>query len=227
MAITIRSTRDAAADGIKVLVHGPAGSGKTSLCATTGAPTIIISAESGLLSLRNYDIPVIEVSAMDALYEAYHYVASDPEGMKYEWVCLDSVSEIAEVVLNTAKKTAKDPRQAYGVLAEQMTELIRAFRDLPGRNVYFSCKQDKVKDEQTGAVLYGPALPGNMLKNGISYFFDEVCAMRVEKDEETGLPVHWLQCRRDYNYEAKDRSGALDMFEQPSLAAIAAKISAS
>lgn len=226
MAIQLKSTKDAALDGIKILVHGPAGAGKTSLCATTGEPTIIISAESGLLSIRNYDIPVIEVKSLDQLYEAYDFVVNTPEGQAFKWICLDSISEIAEVVLNHEKKVAKDPRQAYGALAEKMTDLIRAFRDLPGRNVYFSCKQERAKDDQSGAMLYFPAMPGNLLKQGVGYFFDEVMALRVEKDAD-GNPTRWLQTSRDYNYEAKDRSGALEMFEFPDLAAIAAKISSS
>ena len=224
MAIQLKSTKDAALDGIKILVHGPAGAGKTSLCGTTGESTLIISAESGLLSLRQFDIPVVEVKTLEQMYEAYDYVVNDPEGQAFKWVCLDSISEIAEVVLNHEKKVAKDPRQAYGALAEKMTDLIRAFRDLPGRNVYFSCKQERAKDEQSGAMLYYPAMPGNMLKQGIGYFFDEVMALRVEKDAD-GNPTRWLQTSRDYNYEAKDRSGCLDMFESPDLAAIATKIS--
>ena len=222
MAIQLKSTSQAALDGIKCLVHGPAGAGKTTLCSTTGEPTIIISAEAGLLSLRKFDIPVIEVKSLDQLYEAYEYVAG-PDGAKFSWVCLDSISEIAEVVLNHEKKNSKDPRQAYGSLAEKMTDLIRAFRDLPGKNVLFLCKQEKVKDEQSGALLYSPSMPGNQLKNGLSYFFDEVMAIRVEKDAE-GNPTRWLQTSRDFNYEAKDRSGSLDMFEPPDLAAIASKV---
>jgi phage nucleotide-binding protein len=224
MAITLTSTKDSAAiNGLKFLVHGPAGAGKTSLCATTGEPTVIISAESGLLSLRGVDIPVIEVKTLDQLYEAYDFVVNTEQGQGFKWVCLDSISEIAEVVLNHEKKVAKDPRQAYGALAEKMTDLIRAFRDLPGRNVYFSCKQERAKDEQSGAMLYYPAMPGNMLKQGVGYFFDFVFALRIEKDAE-GNPARWLQTSRDYNFEAKDRSGALDMFEPPDLGAIAAKV---
>jgi phage nucleotide-binding protein len=225
MAITLKSTRDAALDGIKILVHGPAGSGKTSLCGTTGGSTLIISAESGLLSLRAFDIPVLEVKTLDQLYEAYQFVTETDEGKTFQWVCLDSISEIAEVVLNHEKKTAKDPRQAYGALAEKMTDILRAFRDLPGRNVYFACKQERTKDEQSGAMLYFPSMPGNMLKQGVGYFFDEVFALRVEKDAE-GNPTRWLQTNRDYNYEAKDRSGSLDMFEPADLSAIATKIKA-
>jgi len=225
MAVKLTSTKDSAANGLKFLVHGPAGAGKTVLCATAGAPTLIISAESGLLSLRGVDIPVIEVKDLTSLYEAYDFVANAAEGQAFEWVCLDSISEIAEVILSNEKKVAKDPRQAYGALAEKMTDVVRAFRDLPGRNVYFSCKQERAKDEQSGAMLYYPSMPGNALKQGVGYFFDFVFALRVEKDAE-GNPARWLQTSRDYNYEAKDRSGVLDMFEPPNLAAIAAKIKA-
>jgi hypothetical protein len=120
MAINLTSTKDSAAiNGLKFLVHGPAGAGKTKLCATTGEPTVIISAESGLLSLRDFDIPVIEVKTLDALYEAYDFVVNSAEGQAFRWVCLDSISEIAEVVLNHEKKVAKDPRQAYGALADE------------------------------------------------------------------------------------------------------------
>jgi len=222
MAIQLKSTKHAALDGIKCLVHGPAGAGKTTLCSTTGEPTIIISAEAGLLSLRGFDIPVIEVKTLDELYEAYQYVAG-PDGEQFSWVALDSISEIAEVVLNYEKKNNKDPRAAYGALAEKMTDLIRAFRDLPGKNVLVLCKQEKVKDEQSGAMLYSPSMPGNQLKNGIEYFFDEVLALRVEKDAD-GNPTRWLQSSRDFNYSAKDRSGSLDMFELPVMSDIAAKI---
>ncbi|MGJ7508705.1 ATP-binding protein [Variovorax sp. GT1P44] len=223
MAVTLKSTRDAAtSQGIKLLVHGPAGAGKTRLAATAPGKAIIISAEAGLLSLRDVDIAVIEVTSIGDVHEAYAFLQSD-EGKVYDWVCIDSISEIAEVVLNTEKKATKDPRQAYGALAEQMTDLVRAFRDLPGRNVLMTAKQERIKDEQTGAVLYGPSAPGQRMSQALPYFFDEVFALRVEKDAE-GNTTRWLQTGRDFTHEAKDRSGALEMFELPDLAAIAQKI---
>jgi len=224
MAIRLTTTAQAAQlNGLKMLVHGPAGSGKTTLCATTGEPTVIISAEAGLLSLRGHDIPVIEVASIEDVHEVYRFVTESADAQAFRWVCLDSISEIAEVCLAHEKRVAKDPRQAYGALADQMGQLIRAFRDIPGRNVYFSCKQARQQDQATGSTMYFPSLPGQMLGQGISYFFDEVMALRVEPDAE-GKPTRWLQTGRDFTYEAKDRSGALAMFEPPDLAAIAAKI---
>jgi hypothetical protein len=226
MAIRLTTTAQALVDqGIKVLVHGPAGAGKTSLCATTGGSPVIISAESGLLSLRHHSIPVIEVSSMDDVTEAYRFITESADAKGFDWVCLDSISEIAEVCLDAAKRQNKDPRQAYGVLSEQMGTLIRAFRDLPQRNVYFSCKQVMQDDQTTGAKLYFPSLPGAKLGQGIGYFFDEVFALRVERDAENNV-TRWLQTGRDFQYEAKDRSGALEMFEPVDLSAISKKIHA-
>lgn len=227
MSVKLTNTRDAArTNGLKILVYGGAGSGKTTLCKTMPGKPIIISAEGGLLSLHDTDIPVIEVSSIEDVHEAYSYLMDNPE---FDWVALDSISEIAEVVLNTEKKRTVngklvDPRQAYGALGEQMTDLLRAFRDLPGRNVYMSCKMERQKDEQTGSMLYSPMLPGAKLAQQIPYLFDEVLALRVERDGE-GNPVRYLQTQSDFNYTAKDRSGALDVAgEFPDLGAIANKV---
>lgn len=226
MAIRLTTTAQALADqGIKVLVHGPAGAGKTSLCATTGGSPVIISAEAGLLSLRHHSIPVIEVSTLDDVTEAYRFITESADAKGFDWVCLDSITEIAEVCLDAAKKQNKDPRAAYGVLQEQMGSLIRAFRDLPQRNVYMSCKQVMQDDQATGAKLYFPSMPGAKLGQGIGYFFDEVFAMRVDRDAD-GNVTRWLQTGRDFQYEAKDRSGALAMFEPVDLSVISAKIHA-
>ena len=224
MAIKLVSTKQAAVlHGLKVLVYGPAGAGKTVLCATTGGSPLIISAEAGLLSLREHAIPVITVTNIEDVHEAYRFVKESSEAKPFDWICLDSISEIAEQVLSAEKKATRDPRQAYGALQEQMGDLLRAFRDLPGRNVYMSCKMERTKDDATGAMLYGPAMPGQRLGQQVPYLFDEVFAYRVEKDPE-GQPQRWLQTQRDFQFEAKDRSGALDPFESPSLGAIAAKI---
>jgi phage nucleotide-binding protein len=224
MAIKLTTTSQAAVDnGIKVLVHGPAGAGKTSLCATTGEPTVIISAEAGLLSLRGHDIPVIEVKSLADVHEAYGFITQSSEAKPFRWVCLDSISEIAEVCLAHEKSKTKDPRAAYGALQDEMGALIRAFRDLPGKNVYFSSKQERKEDQTSGAQLYYPSLPGAKLGQGIGYFFDEVFALRVEKDAE-GNMQRWLQTQPDHQWAAKDRSGVLEVWEAPALSAIAGKI---
>ena len=107
-------------------------------------------------------------------------------------------------------------------MQEQMTDLIRAFRDLPGRHVYMSAKLEKSQDEM-GRVFYAPSMPGNKTGQQLPYFFDEVLALRVEKDAD-GNPQRALMCAPDGLWTAKDRSGRLDSWEAPDLGAVIRKI---
>jgi phage nucleotide-binding protein len=221
MAINVKTTGSLAANGVKVLVYGQAGAGKTSLIKTLPSP-IVLSAEGGLLSIQDADLPFIEITSMTELQEAYTWLTSNDEAKAYKSVALDSISEIAEVCLNTEKKATKDPRQAYGAMQEQMADIIRAFRDLPGRHVYMSAKLEKTQDEM-GRVLYSPSMPGNKTGQALPYFFDEVLALRVEKDGD-GATQRALMCDSDGLWLAKDRSGKLDAWEAPDLSAVFAKI---
>jgi phage nucleotide-binding protein len=221
MAINLRSTKGLHANGVKLLVYGNAGAGKTSLIPTLPNP-VVFSAEGGLLSIADADVPFVEVSSYDTLMEAYRWVTESDEAKHFESIALDSISEIAEVVLNHEKKIAKDPRQAYGSMQEQMSDIIRAFRDIPNKHVYFTAKCEKATDE-TGRILYAPSMPGNKTGQQLPYFFDMVLALRVEKDQE-GNAQRALMCDSDGIWQAKDRSGKLDTWEAPDLGAIINKI---
>lgn len=221
MAINLKTTGGLSANGVKLLVYGQAGAGKTTLITTLPKP-IVLSAEGGLLSIQDADLPFIEIGSMDDLMEAYEWLTNSEEAKGYGSVALDSISEIAEVVLNAEKKIAKDPRQAYGAMQEKMSEIIRAFRDLPDRHVYMSAKLEKTQDEM-GRVTYAPSLPGNKMGQSLPYFFDEVLALRVEKDAD-GASQRALMCDSDGLWLAKDRSGKLGLWEAPDLGEIIAKI---
>ena len=223
MAISLKRTGDVSALNVRLLVYGAAGAGKTSLIPTLPDP-LVLSAEGGLLSIKGADVPFIEIKSMDDLKEAYQWLTESEEAAQFKSVALDSISEIAEVVLTAEKATAKDPRQAYGALQDQMQMIIRAFRDLPGKHVYFSANMEKAQDE-TGRILYAPSMPGNKLAQQLPYFFDEVLALRVEKDAE-GVPQRALMCASDGLWSAKDRSGRLDAWEGADLGAVINKIMA-
>jgi len=221
MAIQLKRTKEATAQAVKLLVYGQAGAGKTSLIPTLPKP-VILSAEGGLLSIADTNLPFIEITSMDDLREAYKWLTSSTEAAEFESVALDSISEIAEVVLNAEKKINKDPRAAYGAMQEQMADIIRGFRDLPGKHVYMSAKLEKTQDEM-GRVLYAPSMPGNKTGQSLPYFFDEVLALRVEKDAE-GMTRRALMTDGDGLWLAKDRSGKLDVWEDADLGDIIRKI---
>ncbi|MFA5703765.1 MAG: ATP-binding protein [Advenella sp.] len=220
MAIKLRSTREVHANGVKALVYGASGVGKTTLIKTLPDP-IIISAEGGLLSLSDMDIPFIEVATMEDLREAFAYVRDS----EHASVALDSISEIGDVVLHAEKATAKDPRQAYGALQDVMGEMIRAFRDIEGKHVLFTAKIEKTQDEQ-GRVLYGPSMPGNKLPQALPFFFDIVLALRAERDQE-GVTQRALMTDTDGLWTAKARTTdatRLLPYEAPDMGAIIGKL---
>ena len=221
MAVSLKSTKNVTLNGVKMLAYGNAGAGETTLIRTMPAP-VILSAEGGLLSLQDSDIPYISVSSIADIGEAYEWLLKSEESRKFKSVALDSISEIAEVVLSEEKKNTKDARAAYGSMNDRMSQLIRAFRDLPGRHVYFSAKIEKSTTD-ADALLYCPSMPGKSLTQALPYFFDEVLALRLIQDDE-GNVRRVLQCHGDLSYQAKDRSGRLSAYEPADLGTIIAKI---
>jgi phage nucleotide-binding protein len=218
--VNLQSTSTVKSGGLKMSVYGQAGSGKTSLIPTLPAP-VILSAEGGLLSIAHKEIPYLEISDMDALREAYKWLAGSDEAKQFESVAIDSISEIAEVCLSKEKATAKDPRAAYGEMQTTMAEIIRSFRDLP-KHILMTAKLEKAQDEM-GRMLYSPSMPGNKTGQSMPYYFDIVAALRIEKDAE-GVTQRALMLESDGLWQAKDRSGKLAVWEAPDLGEIIRKI---
>jgi hypothetical protein len=225
-------------NGVKMLVYGLSGSGKTVLAATMPRP-VLIAAEPGALALRKanlealfgvgnpsiqYNMPIIEIKTTDDLVEAHRWCLSSAEAKAFDSIAIDSLSEIGEVVLNNAKRQVKDPRQAYNELIEKTEQCVRLFRDLPQKHVYMAAKMHPLKDEMTGVVKYGPGMPGSKLGPNLPYFFDEVFRLGVNKDLASNTSYRFLQTTADLQHEAKDRSGALKEMEPPHLGIVINKI---
>ena len=210
--------------GVKVLGYGQSGAGKTLAIATAPAP-VILSAESGLLTLAKFDIPFIHITSLEDLTKAYNLVTGSV-GKNFQTICLDSISEIAETCLAAEKRKTKDPRQAYTKSNDLIAGIIRSFRDIQGKNVYFTAKEEWNKDEQTGAMMFGPSMPGKQLTKDIPYFFDVVLRFEIITDPATGAQSHWVRTVGDMNNVAKNRGGKLDKWEQPNLSNIFNKLAA-
>lgn len=211
-----------AKNGVKIAVYALAGMGKTTLCSTLEKP-FVISAESGLLSLARYKIPYLEVKSLPELHEVYNWLLSSNEPRQhFASIAMDSVSEIAEVVLSASKAKVKDGRMAYGEMIDSMTSLIKKFRDLNGYDIYMSYKQERIKDEIAGTFVNQPMMPGSKLGQAVPYFPDELFKLDVEGFGDQSYRV--LRTQPDMMNTAKDRSGVLNPIEEPHLGKIVAKI---
>ena len=202
-----------AAQGVSCLIFGDSGMGKTTLAGTLDpSETVILSAEAGLLSLRKHQITATEIASLDDLNEAYDAIYSP----SMDWVqniVLDSLTEIAERILSKSKKTKSDPRQAYGEMADAMIEVAKKFRDGPGKNKFLLCKQEYIKDEVSNLLICSPAMPGQKVGPQLPYLFDEVFKIGIGTDAATKTQFRYIQTKPDPQVRAKDRSGALEMYE--------------
>lgn len=208
--------------GIKVLLYGESGVGKTTALATAPSP-IIISAEAGLLPLRGKKIPVLNVENVQDVRDALEWCENNAVSSGIKTVCVDSVSEIAEVFLSEEKVKTKDGRAVYGNMSENVIDIIKKFRNLKGVHVVIVAKQTTVADPITGGFTTSPLAPGKIVGPALPYLVDLVFNMATDRDEN-GKIYHYIRTHAAHNSVAKDRSGNLDEIEYPDLSNIFNKI---
>lgn len=228
MAINFQNVADKVTDqGIKALIYGEPGVGKTVLASTSNEPTLLIDAEAGTMSIRKAtNVQVFSVTSNEPLKQIFpvlEYLRTNND-QGFKWVVIDSISELCEMVLTEEDAKHKGNNlKAYGDMAKRMIPFVKAFRDLDGMNVVMTAKLKAVKDDTTGGVMHRPAAPGRQVTDALPYLFDLVLPLRImkNKDGETG---RWLMCEGDQSIIAKDRSDKLGRWEEPNLAAVRAKI---
>lgn len=221
MTISYGNTKDLGGS-IKMMIHAPAGYGKTSLLATAPTP-LVVSTEQGLLSLKKAGLPFAIVQTMEDLKAIREMIFTHESFASFETIGIDSITDIAESIVMEFKKTYKDPRQAYSELNDQLLPELRKWRDQNQKHVYVTCKQNHITDGLTGAIKYSTSMPGRVLPQEMPYWGDELLTIRIVRDEE-GKETRWIQTQPDIQYDAKDRSGALDLFEPMNLTTIINKI---
>lgn len=224
-------------NGIKMFVYGKAGVGKTMLAATLPR-TLIVSRESGLLSLSKQNIervfagvehytdqPVAKIETQEDCTELLNICRTPQFKQNFDTVYVDSLSEIAENILEHTKKDpkCKDARQAYMKTQEFIVQWVRDMRDLVGVNVVMVCKMDTVKDEISGVTRQAPMMPGQQTGKALPYLFDVVLFYGVDSRDQKNVK-RFVQTQPDLQNEAKDRSGKLDMIEYPHLGYLFNKI---
>ena len=127
-------------------------------------------------------------------------------------------------MLAEEKRRNKDARAAYGNVNESMTKLLRAYRDLKMHVVFLAKSERTIAD---GIPNFEPKMVGTKLGQAVTYFFDEVLALRIieDQDEEGNvIKRRWLQTETGQGHVAKDRSGKLNPFEEPNLTKLIDKL---
>jgi phage nucleotide-binding protein len=230
----VQSTQDLTSGKIKVFVYGFSGAGKTTL-AKTLSKCLVISAESGLLSLKGTKIPYIDISQDDAgnlipkekridrLAEVYRWLLSD-EAKNYDWIMLDSLTEVGQCLSDRLSKDYPDRKDAlvkWGEYATKMRDLVKSFRDLPCHNVVINSLAVVDKDEN-GKRFAAVDLQGSISQK-LAGYFDLFLFLNTVKQED-GTIKRELICGPEDGIAAKDRSGRLASREPADLSALASKV---
>ena len=98
-----------------------------------------------------------------------------------------------------------------------MADLIRSFRDLDGYNVFLFQEERKGQRTRLGACYGPPMMPGNKWDRRCRISSTKVFALSVSKRAMTVLLCVPSRLTVTANGRPKDRSGRLDMWEEPDL----------
>lgn len=218
MALNIQNTAQIAQGPVKCLVYGRAKMGKTTLCATSPNP-IILSCEKGLLSLRKYQLPYIEISNFNDMVKAIEEIVNTKNS--FETICIDSISEIMQLEIDRIKPGYKDKRQAFNEIFDTGNQFMRQLQQIPNKNVLILAQLDQFQDE-TGMQMFGPRFPGKALNGVAPYKFDET--FFLHKINIDGKEHRALRTQPTNTIDAGDRSGALEELEPANISQIFAKI---
>lgn len=260
MQIITADQRLANKAGIKGIIVGPAGIGKTSLLYTLDpATTLFVNAEAGELSVQEWGGDMVRLRTwQDArnlaavvggpnpayadteIYSLAHYNAACSElgaeaFAKYETIFIDSITEVSRLCFAWAKqqpesfseKTGKpDTRGTYGLLGREMVGWLKQFQHAPRVNVWLVGLLNEVKDD-FGRISHVMQIEGSKTALEAPGITDQVISM-VQMTPEEGAPYRAFVTHavNPWGYPAKDRSGRLDLIEEPHLGRLMEKISA-
>lgn len=206
MEFNIKNTKDIAKDGVKVLLYANSGFGKTTQLGTLEGKTLILSAESGLLVLKDKDIDVIDIASIQTLGEVYVALASGE--LVYDNVGIDSLTEIGEMIVSELLEDEyySDPSNAFVLWKEyskRMMNICKKFRDLKGVNVVLTSLSEPV--DSNGTMKYLPQIPAKKVQTKLVSLFDEVYYGTIDKD---GKRI--VHTRSSNIFDAKSRANVAD-----------------
>lgn len=154
--------------GVKILCFGPPGSGKTPAIMTAPNP-VLLATEPGLLSLRGSNVPTWEAGSADRVEDFRKWFFGSNEARKFDTLCVDSVSQMAEHYLTRAEANNKHGMAAYGQMADDAFAFISALYYQREKHVYLVCKEEVMADGWRR-----PYFPGKELNAKVPHLYDVI-----------------------------------------------------
>lgn len=196
--------------GVKAIIYGGPGSAKTPLVNTCPRPVMCVT-EPGMLSMRTSNVPCWQADTPERIKEFFDWLKGSSETKHFDTIAVDSLSQMAEVILKRTLEKNAHGLKAYGEMSEAVQDYMGQMFYMPAKHVYLICKEmvDDVSRKKK------PWFPGKELPVKVPHMYDEV--LHVGHHNVPGFigPVHSILTRDSFDTMARDRSGKLNEFEEP------------
>ena len=204
--------------GVKAIVYGAAGTGKTPILNTAPRP-VLLATEAGLLSMRGSTIPTYEAYTSQRVDEFFKWFFNSTETKNFDTLGIDSGSQIADIYLQAAlsgtskQGNKKHGMAAYGEMATNTMEHLRTLYYTRYKHVYMICKEEIADVDYQS--LRRPYFPGKVLPIDVPHLYDFI--IRLAKTNVPGIVGETLafQCVGNMNVLARNRTGNLNEYEPP------------
>ena len=204
--------------GCKAIAYGGPGSAKTPLVNTCPRPVMCVT-EPGMLSMRTSKVPCWEANTPERIKEFFEWLKLSNETKGFDTVAVDSLSQLAEIILIRALDQNAHGLKAYGVMSETVQEYLTQMFYMPQKHIYLICKEgiNDVTKKRT------PWFPGKELPVKVPHMYDEI--LHIGQHNVPGFigPVHSIQTFDTFDTLARDRSGKLNSYEEPNMSKLFAK----
>lgn len=221
--------------GVKFMIYGKRGVGKTPIIGTLKGKTLIIASESGLATLRTMSIDYIEMTTIAQMKDVTAFLRDPKNIAKYDNIAWDGVSFCSQTILSELKrvKSYNHDMKYYGDLATVMMPFIELIANDIKKNVVVTAWQTDVYAPNTEIITgQEPSTAGKAIGNYLMHFFDvtmHLALHTVACTQADGSVINqvlpYLQTKPANGIFARDRLNRLDLFEQADLSAIIYKLS--
>jgi hypothetical protein len=194
--------------GVKSIIYGDAGSGKTPLINTCPRP-VMLACEPGLLSMRNSNVPTWLGFDIKAIEDFFSWFFNSAETKNFDTLAVDSTSQMADIYLQGALKSNKHGLAAYGQMATETIKHLRTLYYTREKHIYLIAKQ---VTQENG--FRKPYWPGQQLNADIPYLYDEILHLGIHNIPGMGQ-LKSFQCVGTIDVLARDRTGSLAEYEEP------------
>ncbi len=200
--------------GVKALVYSDPGVGKTPVINTAPRP-VLLACEPGLRSMAGSQVPTYEGYTVERAVDFLRWATGSAEATNFDTLCIDSVSQFAELILEHEMNRHKDGRAAYRELSKTVYGWLNALYFMKQKHIYLVAK--KTVAEEGTIKKARPYFPGQDLNVKVPHLFDEILHMERVINPQDGKMRPMFRTLGNDTLLARDRSGRLAEFEHPDL----------